>query len=102
MDSAAIAVCKDNATPIVVFDLMTEKLESILDGVRSVRWSSERVCAKSAPMPKNARIEQLDTQTIFHSPNWTRHSLVEKLKVDYYGAEALLQQLASWCPRRES
>ena len=34
MDSAAIAVCKDNATPIVVFDLMTRgNLESILDGV---------------------------------------------------------------------
>ena len=33
MDSAAIAVCKDNATPIVVFDLMTRVfLESILDG----------------------------------------------------------------------
>ena len=33
MDSAAIAVCKDNATPIVVFDLMTRgNLESILDG----------------------------------------------------------------------
>tara|TARA_Y100001970_G_scaffold164272_1_gene200701 strand:- start:8417 stop:9109 length:693 start_codon:yes stop_codon:yes gene_type:complete len=34
MDSAAIAVCKDNATPIVVFDLMTRgNFESILDGV---------------------------------------------------------------------
>ena len=34
MDSAAIAVCKDNATPIVVFDLMTRgNFESILNGV---------------------------------------------------------------------
>lgn len=33
MDSAAIAVCKDNSTPIVVFDLMTRgNFESILDG----------------------------------------------------------------------
>ena len=33
MDSAAIAVCKDNSTPIVVFDLMTRRnFESILDG----------------------------------------------------------------------
>ena len=33
MDSAAIAVCKDNSTPIVVFDLMTRGyFESILDG----------------------------------------------------------------------
>jgi uridylate kinase len=33
MDSAAIAVCKDNKTPIVVFDLMTRgNFESILGG----------------------------------------------------------------------
>ncbi len=33
MDSAAIAVCKDNSTPIVVFDLMARgNFESILDG----------------------------------------------------------------------
>ena len=33
MDCAAIAVCKDNSTPIVVFDLMTRgNFESILDG----------------------------------------------------------------------
>ena len=33
MDSAAIAVCKDNVMPIVVFDLMTRgNFESILDG----------------------------------------------------------------------
>ena len=33
MDSAAIAVCKDNSTPIVVFDLMTRgNFASILDG----------------------------------------------------------------------
>ena len=33
MDSAAIAVCKDNSTPIVGFDLMTRgNFESILDG----------------------------------------------------------------------
>ena len=33
MDSAAIAVCKDNSSPIVVFDLMTRgNFESILDG----------------------------------------------------------------------
>ncbi len=33
MDSAAIAVCKDNATPIIVFDLMTEgNFRSVLEG----------------------------------------------------------------------
>jgi uridylate kinase len=33
MDSAAIAVCKDNRMPIVVFDLMTRgNFESILGG----------------------------------------------------------------------
>ena len=33
MDSAAIAVCKDNATPIVVFDLMTQgNFRSVVEG----------------------------------------------------------------------
>ena len=33
MDSAAIAVCKDNTTPIVVFDLLeTGNFRSILEG----------------------------------------------------------------------
>ena len=108
MDATAIAFCRDNNIPIVVFDMSAARLAARASS-RADRWGPSSTTTDPLVtldgVIDETLLEAIDkmnkavvhVQTQFQTVRTGRAApaLVERLTVDYYGTQVPVQQLAS-------